>query len=116
MVGRNRRKLRPFRPLPIDLGKRRRVTARQYARIYLNYESAQGKIKRLSFAVKVDPYKNRIVQYKLMKHLCSKLLRNQIPLCAQGYVFDDFGDLFVVTQWIRVRKVRRYEAGMVYAR
>ena len=82
----------------------------------MNYETAQGKIKRHSWAVTVDHYKNRIVQYRLMKHMVGKLLRNQIPLCKQGHVFDDFGDLLIATPWIRVRKVRRYEAGMVYVK
>lgn len=92
------------------------MAPRQYARAYERYESKTGRVKRQSFSVKVDPYKNPIVQYKLMRHLCNKFKNNMIPLVPQGYVFDDFGDLFIATRWIKVGKVLSYKAGMEYVR
>lgn len=105
-----------FRPIPTSLRRRRRVTPKQYARAYVRYETKQGKIKRWSGQVKVDPYKNPIVQGKLMRHLCNKFRNNMIPLVPQGHVFDDFGDLFIGTRWIKVRKILSYRAGMEYER
>jgi hypothetical protein len=117
MPKRNRRRLPPFRPLPIDLRRRRRGMApRQYARAYERYESKTGRVKRQSFSVKVDPDKNPIVQYKLMRHLSNKLKRGLIPLVPQGTMFDDFGDLFIGTRWIKVKKVLSYKVGMEYVR
>jgi hypothetical protein len=112
---RNRRNLPNFRLIPTDL-KRRRVARKQYARFYGNITTKTGKRKRFSFKVKVDPYKKRSAQYTLMKMTCRRILKNQIPPVPNGFVFDDFGDLLVVQDWIKVRRVHAYEAGMVYER
>jgi hypothetical protein len=112
---RNRRNLPNLRPIPTDL-RRRRVARKQYARFYGNYTSKTGARKRFSFKVKVDPNKKRSAQYVLMKMTCKRLLKNQIPPVPNGFVFDDFGDLLVVQDWIKVRRVHGYHAGMQYER
>ena len=106
---------RRLRPLPTDLRKQR-VARKQYARFYGNYTTSTGKMKRFSFKVKVDPYKRRSAQYILMKLTCHRLLNNKIPPVPNGHVFDDFGDLLNVQDWIKVKKVHQYTAGMQYER
>ncbi len=104
-----------FQPIPTNLRKRRRVTPQQYARFYANYETKVGKIKRSSCQVKVDPNKNHEVLRRLIKYASERMgKRNQIPLCKNGHVFDDFGDFLHGVPWIRVRRVRSYKAGMHY--
>ena len=115
MVIRNRRKLPPFRPVPIDLRRRRRV-APNYANWYGSYVTKDGRVKRFSFKAKVDPNKNPMVLYKLIRHICNKIKKGQIPAVPNGAILDDFGDLIIATPWIRVRKIRFYKAGMEYER
>jgi hypothetical protein len=114
LVRRNRHDL-PYRPVPEDLSKRRRM-APDYANFYGSYETKLGKWKRFSFKVKVDPNKNRIVLYKLIKHTCSLLKRKLIPKVPNGHVFDDFGDCLHGVDWMKVRSLHDYRAGMRYAR
>jgi hypothetical protein len=109
-----RRKLPPF--IPTDLRRRRIVTRKQYARFYGNYTTKTGKRKRFSFKVKVNPDKKRSAQYTLMKTTCHRVKNNKIPPVPNGFVFDDFGDLLNVQDWIKVRKVHSYKAGMQYER
>jgi len=112
MARRNRRNL-PYRPVPIDLRRRRRI-APDYANAYVQYRAKTGVIKRSSFKVAVDPNKHHMVMHKLIRHLCNKIKNNQIPIVPNGYKFDDFGDLFIATPWMRVRKILVYRVGMVY--
>ena len=105
-----------FRPILTNLGRRGRVASKQYARFYGNYITKTGKKKRFSFMVKVDPAKKRSAQYVLMKMVCKRIKGNKIPPVPNGFTFDDFGDLLVVQDWMHVRNVRRYEAGMLYER
>jgi hypothetical protein len=115
MSSRDRRNLPSLRPIPTHL-RRRRVAIKQYARFYGNYTTKNGARKRFSFKVKVDPYKKRSAQRVLMKMTCQRIKDNKIPPVPQGFTFDDFGDLLVVQDWMRVRKVHVYKAGMVYER
>lgn len=115
MERRNRRKLPPFRPIPIDLRRRRRI-APDYANFYGSYVAKTGIVKRFSFKVKVDPNKNRTVLYKLIRHTCNKLKNRLIPPVPNGTIFGDFGDLHIALDWMRVRKLRFYRAGMQYER
>ena len=114
MVRRNRRNL-PFRPVPTDLSRRRRI-APDYANFYGSYVTKAGRVKRFSFKVKVDPNKNHIVLYKLIRHTCSLLNRKQIPPVPNGTIFDDFGDCLHGVDWTEVRKINGYKAGMLYER
>lgn len=114
MSRRNKRNL-PYRPVPIDLRRRRRISP-DYANFYGSYITKNGRVKRFSFKVKVDPYKNHIVLFKLIKHTCNVLKRNQIPPVPNGYKFDDFGDCLHGVTWMKVRNVRSYKAGMEYER
>jgi hypothetical protein len=114
MSTRNRR-LPAYRPIPTDLRKRRRI-APDYANFYGSYITKDGRKKRFSFKVKVDPYKNRIVLGKLIKMTCMRIKDNRIPPVKNGYVFDDFGDLLSATKWMRVRLIKPYKAGMEYER
>jgi hypothetical protein len=105
-----------FRPIPVDL-RRARVVPRQFARIYVRLETMTGKVKKWSGQVKVDPHKNRTVQYKLMKYTCNRILKNRmIPLAPTGSVFDDFGDFLNATPWGKVRRILSYKVGMEYVR
>jgi hypothetical protein len=114
MVRRNRRNL-PYRPIPTDLRRRRRI-APDYSNFYGSYITKTGKIKRFSFKVKVNPDKKNSAKYTLMRVTCQRILKNKIPPVPNGFVFDDFGDLLNVQDWIKVRKVRTYKAGMQYNR
>lgn len=113
MARRNRRNL-PYRIIPTDLKKRRRI-APDYANFYGSYVAKTGIGKRFSFKVPVYD-KNPMVLYKLMRHTCNKLKRNLIPDVPNGFIFQDFGHLHVAVDWMRVRKLRFYRAGMHYAR
>jgi hypothetical protein len=104
-----------FTPIPTSLKRRRRI-APDYANFYGSYISKTGKIKRFSFKVKVNPDKKNSAKYTLMKMTCQRILKNKIPPVPNGFVFDDFGDLLNVQDWIKVRKVRMYKAGMQYAK
>ena len=105
-----------LRPLPLNLRKRQKVTPTNYVRSYGTYTTKQGKIKRFSYQIKVKVEKNRTVLFKSIKRMCAKLLHNEVPLHKQGEVFEDFGVLLIRTPWIKVRKVRNYKAGVIYAR
>lgn len=106
-----------FRPAPLSLRQLRYgVRYNEYARFYGNYVSMTGKRKRFSFQIRVSPRLSGRQKYRLIVRTCNALLDNTIPQHRQGEVFDNFGDLLKRTKWFRVRKLRQYEAGMVYER
>jgi hypothetical protein len=102
-----------FKPIPTDLRRGRRI-APDYANFYGSYITKDGRVKRFSFKVKVDPSKPHAVMYKLIRHTCNLLKRCLIPKVSNGAIFDDFGDCLHAVDWMRVRKVRFYKAGMQY--
>ena len=110
------RKVFKFRILPTNLRHRQRVTPVNYVRAYGNYVTKQGKTKRFSFQIRVKTAMKRMILYKLIRHMCTKLKHNKIPLHKQGQVFENFGELFNLTGWIKVRKVLSYRPGVVYER
>ena len=107
-----------LRPIPAHL-KRMRIgaTHRWFARFYGNYESMTGKLRRFSFSVKISKSvsKNRRALAVLMRTTVQKLLEDTVPEHVQGEVFSNFLSLFG-RDWQRVRRMRQYEAGVIYAR
>jgi len=94
------------------------ATHRWYARFYGNYDTLTGKRKRFSFQVRVSPaiQRNRRALSEFIRTTCNNLLDRNIPEHEQGETFHTFGDLLRRTRWFRVRKVRNYEAGVLYER
>lgn len=110
------RRIPKFRPLPTNLRKRR-VTHVDYARFYGNYTTKTGKIKRFSFQIKMPDYLSGKVMHKMIRLTVEKIHSfNLIPYYEKGQNTFTFGELMQRTQWIKVRKVRDYKAGMVYER
>lgn len=108
-----------LRPAPEHLQRMRYgATPRWYARFYANYETMTGNLRRLSFQVKVSPEltKNRRVLADNIRETVSALLDNYVPEHEQGDTFYSFEELMEETRWFRVRKLRNYEAGVVYGR
>jgi hypothetical protein len=107
-----------LRPAPAYL-KRMRIgaTHRWFARFYGNYESMTGKLRRFSFQVRVSPElsQNRRVLADNIRTTCGALLENNVPEHMQGDTFHSFRDL-MLARWFRVRRLRNYEAGVVYGR
>jgi len=95
-----------------DLGERRWL-----ARFYGNYETMTGKLRRFSFNVKISKTvsKNRRALAVLMRTTVGKLLECTVPKHVQGETFSNFLSLFG-RDWQRVRRMRQYEAGVVYKR
>ena len=111
---------RRFRPVPLRL-RRMRYGApyRGDFRFYALVETITGKRKRVSFQVKVGS--------ALMgdRHRLSRLIRavvnvikyqKKIPVHRLGDVFSSFNELFKGTRWVSIRRLLRYEAGVVYGR
>jgi len=109
---------RKLRPVPEHL-KRMRIgaTHRWFARFYGNYETLTGKLRRFSFQVKVSPklrQDRRALAFN-MRMICSSLLERTVPEHVQGETFQSFRDLRLA-RWLPIRRLRDYEAGIVYGR
>ncbi|MEM2111349.1 MAG: hypothetical protein QXX08_05675 [Candidatus Bathyarchaeia archaeon] len=106
-----------FRPVTLALRwLRSGARYREYARFYGSYVTITGKIKRFSFSVKVNPRLNNRVKYRRIVTVCNSLLDKMIPEHKQGDIFNTFAELLYRTRWFRVRRLRNYQAGMVYER
>jgi hypothetical protein len=111
-------KKRKLRPTPEYLkGMRIGATHRWFARFYGNYETITGKLRRFSFQVRVSPKlsQNRKALANNIRMTCGTLLDGNIPEHMQGDTFHSFIDLRLA-RWFRVRRLRDYEAGVVYGR
>lgn len=113
---------RNLRPVPENLRRMRYglddlSERRWFARFYGNCETMTGKLRRFSFSVKISKRlsKNRKALAMLMRTTIGKLLEDTVPEHVQGEVFSNFMSL-LGRDWVRVRRVRNYEAGVVYAR
>lgn len=107
-----------LRPAPSHLRRMRQgATHRWFARFYGNYETMTGKLRRFSFQVKVSPElsQNRKALAYNMRMTCSALLERNVPEHVQGETFHSFRDL-TIARWFPVRKLRNYEAGVLYGR
>jgi len=109
-----------LRPLPEFLKRTRYgVTDSQkwYARFYGLYDSIDGKIKRFSLQVKINRAlsQNRRGLGMLMRSTVKELLDGKVPEHVQGEVFPNFIELFG-RNWISVKRIREYHAGVVYGR
>lgn len=105
-----------YRALPSSLRQMRRgARHREYARFYGLYVSMTGKRKRFSFQVKFNRRLTGKWKYRLIVTTVNALKDEEIPRHRQGEVFTSFGKLFGTT-WVKVRKLIRYEAGVVYER
>jgi len=112
---RRERKIPRFNPIPVDLRKTRGGRRVDYARFYGNFVTKTGKIKRFSFQVRMPRYLNGKVMHRMISLVCQKIRYfNLVPIHKQGQTFP-FGEL-MQGNWIRVRKVRDYQAGMIYER
>lgn len=54
-------------------------------------------------------------KYRAIVWICSDILRNRIPVHKSGQIFPSLKSL-METPWVKVRKILRYEAGVVYER
>lgn len=107
-----------YRPVPERLRRMRiGVTHRWLARFYGVYESTTGKWGRFSFQVKVSPElsQNRRALAHNIRKTVEALREGYVPEHEQGETFHSFADLNLV-RWFRVRRLRDYEAGVVYGR
>jgi hypothetical protein len=107
-----------LRPVPEHLRRMRiGATHRWFARFYGTYESITGKLGRLSFQVRVSPElsHNRRALASNIRMTCEALLEGNVPEHEQGETFHSFTDLRLV-RWFRVRRLRNYEAGVLYGR
>lgn len=97
---------------------RMRRTARynEYARVYCTYVTLNGKIKRASFAVKIEPSLSNKAKQRLIAAICNFIKDKNIPEHVSGQIFHGFHELMRRTPWFRVRRIENYEAGMHYAR
>jgi hypothetical protein len=77
-----------------------------------------GKIKRFSFQVKISPTlsRKRKALSKLISGTVGGLLDGYVPEHVQGEIFPSFEELLYHTDWFQVRRLRNYEAGVIYAR
>lgn len=105
-------------PVPAHLKSMRiGATHRWFARFYGTYETMTGKLRRFSFQVLVSPKlsKNRKALADNMRMTCGALLEGEIPEHMQGDTFHSFKELRLA-RWFQVRRLRNYEAGVVYGR
>lgn len=88
-------------------------------RVYGLVTTMQGKRKRISFRVKISKRMMRYRRnlYNLIVATCNAIKFDKtVPVHKQGEVFSGFGELFEKTEWVKVRKVHWYEAGVEYER
>ena len=115
MVNVRDRKRLPYVPLPRDLRKHVRVTP-NYANFYGAY-GYHGKSKRFSVKVAVPRNMNHRVLYMLIRRSCNRILNGWVPNVPNGTIFRSFGDFLNTPHlWIKVRRIKRYRAGMQYAK
>lgn len=109
--------LRPHPPRfdPMRIGARTEGILRVYGQV----KTMQGKRKRISFGVKIS---RRMMRYKRNVHhlivatINAMKFDKTIPVHKQGDVFSGFGELFEDTEWVKVRKLEWYKAGVEYER
>ena len=107
-----------YRPVPERLRRMRiGATHRWFARFYGTYETITGKLGRLSFQVYDSPElrRNRKVLADNIRMTVEALLERNVPEHEQGETFHSFRDL-MLARWFRVRRLRDYEAGVLYGR
>lgn len=107
-----------LRPAPEHI-KRMRIgaTHRWFARFYGNYDAITGRLGRFSLQVRVSSElrQNRRALANNIRMVVRRLLEGNIPEHVQGETFQSFRDL-MLAKWFRVRRLRNYEAGVVYGR
>jgi len=107
-----------YRPVPKRLRRMRiGATHRWLARFYGIYESTTAKLGRFSFQVYVSPKlsQNRSALAHNIRMAVEALREGYVPEHEQGEAFHSFRDL-MLARWFRVRRLRDYEAGVVYGR
>ena len=110
---RRERKIPRFRPIPTHL-RRHMGVPKQYARFYVNYETKNGIWKRSSFHIRIPNSASGSMNNKMIRFTCNKIKDfKMIPLLKHGEEVT-FGELHQRTQWIKVRRIKYYEAGMFY--
>jgi len=88
-------------------------------RVYGLVETLTGKLKRISFQVKVGSslMKNKQKLMQLIRATVTAIkYHKKIPVHRQGDVFSSFKELFDRTKWVRIRRLLDYKAGMHYER
>ena len=110
--------MRRLIPLPIYVKALRGKTRQQdYARFYGLYETIMPRRKkRFSFVVRISPKLSNRQVYKKMVEIQNALLNEKIPKHWRGQIFKSFNELLNKTPWKKVRKIHKYQAGVVYER
>lgn len=106
-----------FRPVPTHLRRMRdNVTYHEWSRFYGTFESFDGKIKRFNFSVRVNPRLSNMLKHRKIVEVVNALKNNNIPVHKQRQIFSSFNELMERTEWIEVKELRDYKAGMRYER
>ena len=106
-----------FRPAPIALKRTRRgALYRAWARFYGLYKTMIGKKKRFSFSIRISPKLSNQAVHRYIVIVCNALLNKEIPVHRMGDVFHSFRELIHKTEWVEVRKLLNYHAGVIYER
>lgn len=110
---------RQFRPVPEDLKRVRYGVmgdSAWYARFYGIAQSLTGKMLRVGFQVNIGSKlkQDRKALASMIRETVEEL-HYSVPEHVQGQVFSSFGELFD-TNWARIRRLMRYEAGVSYER
>jgi hypothetical protein len=103
-----------FQPIPRPLGRPRTSPVHSYGRFYALYTDNFGAIHRATFQVRADKYMPKM-KYHWVAITAQKMKEGYIPQHFNGQVFGSFPELHA-ERWVRVRKVREYEAGVHYER
>lgn len=90
---------------------------RRVARFYADYIDQFGYKRRISFGIKVGKkMPNRALAFLIREVIHEMKHEDRVPAVADGEVLSSFVyDLFN-RPWRRIRRLRDYKAGVVYAR
>ncbi len=95
------------------------VPRRGDLRVYGLIKTMTGKTRRISFQVKIGSglMRNRQKLSSLIRAVVNAIkYQKKVPVHRQGDVFSSFKELFDRTNWVRIRMLIDYKAGVVYAR
>jgi hypothetical protein len=106
-------KIPQFRPLPLGIrGVRQHGT--DYARFYGMVRTKNDKRKVLSFSVKINQKLSNKTKGKLIASVCGHFKDRRVPIHKKGQMFPSFKTLLYKTNWIKVKRIENYEAGVEY--
>jgi hypothetical protein len=104
-----------FRRLPQSLlGLRAGVTRRGFARFYGSFETETGQTRNFGYQVRLNPrLSNRQKYQHIVDSVQSMTKLRLMPIHRRGQVFSSFDQLYG-SRWYSIRRIIRYDAGVVY--